>query len=137
MQHSYLRRVAAGGAVAALAFVGVGALTASPAHAATSRVSVVHGIPDTPVDVYVNGKKTLDNFKPGAVAGPLNLAAGEYDIALTKPGEAIDKAILTVDDAACRAERTSASRPTSTRPASRRSPRSSTTSPGSVPARRG
>lgn len=60
----------------------------------------MHGIPDTPVDVYVNGKKTLDNFKPGDVAGSLNLEEGEYDIALTKPGEAIDKAILKVDDAA-------------------------------------
>ncbi|WP_431974214.1 DUF4397 domain-containing protein [Micromonospora haikouensis] len=99
MQLSYFRRVAAGGAVAALTFAGAGALTATPAYAATSKVSVVHGIPDTPVDVYVNGKKTLDNFKPGDVAGPLDLEQGAYDIALTKPGEALDKAILTVDDA--------------------------------------
>ncbi|MFG2045879.1 DUF4397 domain-containing protein [Micromonospora sp. NPDC048935] len=100
MQFPSLRRVAAGGAVAALAFAGVGALTATPAYAATSKVSVVHGIPDTPVDVYVNGKKTLDNFKPGDVAGPLTLEKGDYDIALTKPGEPIGSAILKVDDAA-------------------------------------
>ena len=100
MQLSYIRRVAAGGAVAALAFAGVGAFTATPAFAATSKVSVVHGIPDTPVDVYVNGEKTLENFKPGDVAGPLDLPEGEYDIALTKPGEPVDQAILTVDDAA-------------------------------------
>ncbi|MFC8614790.1 DUF4397 domain-containing protein [Micromonospora purpureochromogenes] len=99
MQLSIFRRVAAGGAVAALTFAGVGAVTMSPAYAASSKVSVVHGIPDTPVDVYVNGKKALDNFKPGDVAGPLSLAEGAYDIALTKPGEAIDKAILSVDDA--------------------------------------
>ncbi|MFI6131942.1 MULTISPECIES: DUF4397 domain-containing protein [unclassified Micromonospora] len=99
MQHAMFRRVAAGGAVAALTFAGVGAATMSPAYAASSKVSVVHGIPDTPVDVYVNGKKTLDNFKPGDVAGPLTLPEGEYDIALTKPGEAVDKAILKVDDA--------------------------------------
>ncbi|MEU7839487.1 DUF4397 domain-containing protein [Micromonospora sp. NPDC049114] len=99
MQLSYFRRVAAGGAVAALAFAGVAAFTASPAYAATSKVSVVHGIPDTPVDVYVNGKKTLNNFKPGDVAGPLNLAEGEYDIALTKPGEPVGSAILKVDNA--------------------------------------
>ncbi|WP_246248284.1 DUF4397 domain-containing protein, partial [Micromonospora maritima] len=99
MQLAMFRRVAAGGAVAALTFAGVGAATMSPAYAASSKVSVVHGIPDTPVDVYVNGKKTLDNFKPGDVAGPLTLPEGEYDIALTKPGEAIDKAILKVDDA--------------------------------------
>ncbi|QLQ39678.1 DUF4397 domain-containing protein [Micromonospora robiginosa] len=99
MQFAMFRRVAAGGAVAALTFAGVGAATMSPAYAASSKVSVVHGIPDTPVDVYVNGKKTLNNFKPGDVAGPLTLPEGEYDIALTKPGEAIDKAILKVDDA--------------------------------------
>ncbi|MFG2108236.1 DUF4397 domain-containing protein [Micromonospora chersina] len=100
MQFAMFRRAAAIGAVSALTFAGVGAATMGPAYAASSKVSVVHGIPDTPVDVYVNGKKTLDNFKPGDVAGPLTLPEGEYDIALTKPGEAIDKAILTVDDAA-------------------------------------
>ncbi|MGC4805224.1 DUF4397 domain-containing protein [Micromonospora sp. DT233] len=99
MQFPNLGRVAAGGAVAALTFAGVAAATATPAFAATAKVSVVHGIPDTPVDVYVDGKKTLDNFAPGDVAGPLSLEEGAYDIALTKPGEAIDKAILTVDDA--------------------------------------
>lgn len=99
MQFAMFRRVAAGGAVAALTFAGVGAATTSPAYAASSTVSVVHGIPDTPVDVYVNGKKTLDNFKPGDVTGPLTLPAGEYDLALTKPGEPVDKAILAVNDA--------------------------------------
>lgn len=68
MQFAYLRRVAAGGAVAALTFVGAGIATATPAYAADSKVSVVHGIPDTPVDVYVNGEKTLENFEPGDVA---------------------------------------------------------------------
>ncbi|MGW4294141.1 DUF4397 domain-containing protein [Micromonospora chersina] len=100
MQFAMFRRAAAIGAVSALTFAGVGAATMSPAYAASSKVSVVHGIPDTPVDVYVNGKKTLDSFKPGDVAGPLTLPEGKYDIALTKPGEAVDKAILTVDDAA-------------------------------------
>ncbi|MEW2381285.1 DUF4397 domain-containing protein [Micromonospora sp. NPDC047707] len=99
MQLSYIRRAAAGGAVAALTFAGVAAVTATPAYAATSKVSVVHGIPDTPVDVYVNGEKTLSNFAPGDVAGPLDLAEGAYDIALTKPGEPVGSAILTVDDA--------------------------------------
>ncbi|MFI7079944.1 DUF4397 domain-containing protein [Micromonospora sp. NPDC049903] len=99
MQLAYLRRIAAGGAAAALTFVAAGVATATPAYAATSKVSVVHGIPDTPVDVYVNGEKTLEGFKPGDVAGPLDLSEGRYDIALTKPGEPIGQAILTVDDA--------------------------------------
>ncbi|MFB9234183.1 DUF4397 domain-containing protein [Plantactinospora siamensis] len=94
-----LRRVAAGAAVAALAFVGIGAVGATPAFAASAKVSVVHGIPNTPVDVYVNGKKTLDDFKPGTVAGPLSLPAGSYDIALTKPGDPVSKAILKADNA--------------------------------------
>jgi hypothetical protein len=93
-------RAAAGTATALIAFTGLSALTATPAFAANSQVSVVHGIPGTPVDVYVNGEKTLENFQPGKVAGPLTLPEGDYDLALTKPGEAIDKAILKVDNAA-------------------------------------
>lgn len=48
--------------------------------AGTAQVSVVHGIPGTPVNVFVNGKSTLANFKPGTVAGPLSLAAGTYKV---------------------------------------------------------
>ncbi|GLY24499.1 DUF4397 domain-containing protein [Micromonospora sp. NBRC 101691] len=99
MQVSYVRRLTAGTAVAVATFAGVSAFTAAPAYAATSKVSVVHGIPDTPVDVYVNGEKTLTNFQPGDVAGPLDLEEGQYDIALTKPGEPVGSAILKVDDA--------------------------------------
>ena len=81
----------------AVAAVGTGlALTgAGPAAAADqSMVSVVHGIPGQNVDVYVNGTKTLNDFKPASVAGPLKLAAGTYDIALTKPGDPVTSAIL-------------------------------------------
>jgi hypothetical protein len=99
MAPSYIRRATAGLAVAAAVFAGAGMLGATPAMAASSKVSVVHGIPGQPVDVYVNGKKTLDNFQPGDVAGPLDLPAGDYDLALTKPGESIDKAIVKADDA--------------------------------------
>ncbi len=60
-----------------------------------SQVHVVHGIPGQPVDVYVNGAKVLDNFQPGAVAGPLSLPAGSYTVALTKPGEPVGSAILS------------------------------------------
>ncbi len=53
----------------------------SPAQAAdTAAVSVVHGIPNTPVNVFFNGKSTLTNFKPGTVAGPLQLPAGTYKV---------------------------------------------------------
>ncbi|BBH70624.1 lipoprotein [Actinoplanes sp. OR16] len=87
-------------AVSLLALGGVAGLSASPAYAkANSQVTVVHGIPGQPVDVYVNGEKTIPDFQPGKVAGPLSLPAGEYDIALTKPGDAIGDALLTVDNA--------------------------------------
>lgn len=66
--------------VAALAAL---VLSGSPADAAgTASVSVVHGIPNTPVNVFVNGKSTLADFKPGAVAGPLQLAPGTYKVTI-------------------------------------------------------
>lgn len=66
-----------GAALLLTAFFG----TNAPAQAAgTASVSVVHGIPNTPVNVFVNGKSTLPNFKPGTVAGPLNLPAGTYKV---------------------------------------------------------
>lgn len=95
-----LRRGTAVGAVALVTFGGLGALTATPALAATSQVSVVHGIPGQNVDVYVNGEKTLPDFAPGKVAGPLTLPEGSYDLVLTKPGDDIGQALLKVDDAA-------------------------------------
>ena len=39
--------------------------------------------PDLPVDVYVNGALTLDDFQPETVAGPLDLPAGSYEVAIT------------------------------------------------------
>ena len=48
-----------------------------------AQVSVLHGIPDLTVDVYVNGDLTLDDFKPGDLAGPLALPADTYSIEIT------------------------------------------------------
>ena len=53
-------------------------------------VTVVHGIPDTPVDVYVNGDLTLEDFEPGTVTDPLDLPAGSYDIEIFAEGEGPD-----------------------------------------------
>jgi uncharacterized protein DUF4397 len=86
-------------AAAGLAVVASGLFVTAPAHAANAKVSVVHGIPGTPVDVYVNGNRTLQNFQPKQVAGPLDLPPGKYDIALTAPGQPIGSAILKVDGA--------------------------------------
>lgn len=74
----------AGAAAGALIAVGVGA----PALAVEDgmvELSVLHGIPDTPVDVYVNGANTIDDFQPSDLAGPLELEPGTYSVALTAP----------------------------------------------------
>jgi Domain of unknown function (DUF4397) len=46
-------------------------------------LSVLHGVPGLTVDVWVNGNLTLDDFTPGSLAGPLELPAGDYQIAIT------------------------------------------------------
>lgn len=48
-----------------------------------AKLSVLHGVPGLTVDVWVDGNLTLDDFTPGTLAGPLELAAGDYDIAIT------------------------------------------------------
>lgn len=90
----------AGAAAGVLAAAGLAGAAAPALAAETSDVYVVHGIPGQPVDVYVNGEKTLTDFAPAKVAGPLELAAGSYDIVLTKPGEDPGSApLLEVKDA--------------------------------------
>ena len=83
-----MRKTAAAGLVvgitAALGF----AIPATASTTANAQLSVLHGIPDTPVDVYVNGELTLDDFQPGDLAGPLELPAGDYEVALTAPDAA-------------------------------------------------
>jgi hypothetical protein len=72
--------IAVGGLLAATAT----ALAPAPAAAAqaTGTVYVVHGIPDTPVDVYVDGQRALDDFQPGTTQGPVDLPAGTREIAI-------------------------------------------------------
>ena len=72
-----LQVIAVLGLVAGFAVLGPGGQAAA---ADNASVSVVHGIPKTPVNVFVNGKLTLRNFQPGAVAGPLSLPAGSYKV---------------------------------------------------------
>lgn len=62
-------------------------IAAAPAMAAeTATVTIVHGIPNTPVDVYANGKKILSGFMFKTVTSPLSLPAGSYAIAVRKAG---------------------------------------------------
>jgi len=71
------------GAAAGLSLALVGVLPAGAATPGNASLSVLHGVPDLTVDVYVNGALTLDNFAPGDVAGPLDLAPGTYTVAIT------------------------------------------------------
>ena len=75
--------LAAAGTVAAVGFMTPAAAAENDAH-----LSVLHGVPDTVVDVYVNGALTLDDFAPGTLAGPLPLPAGSYELAITAPDAA-------------------------------------------------
>lgn len=85
------KTIALGIAAGAIAAVGLIA-PAQAATAANAQLSVLHAIPDTPVDVYVNGDLTIDDFQPGDLAGPLELPAGAYEVALTATDAADDSA---------------------------------------------
>lgn len=84
-----VRRLLAGVAGAGLLTAVGAAAAAVPASAQTGDASVyvVHGVPGVPVDVFVNGKKTLPDFQPGKVAGPLTLPPGSYKITIYKAGQ--------------------------------------------------
>ncbi len=53
---------------------------------ANSHLTVVHGIPDVTVDVYVNGVLALQNFMPDMVTAALPLKAGTYEIEIYAAG---------------------------------------------------
>lgn len=87
-----MRKTLVTGIVAGFVLAGGIIAPAQAISATTADLSVLHGIPDTPVDVYVNGDLTLDDFQPGDLAGPLDLPAGDYVVALTAPDAADDSA---------------------------------------------
>lgn len=79
MRKSLPAAVTAALGIAVLAPLSAAAMDASSG----AELSVLHAVPATPVDVYVNGDLTLDDFEPGDLAGPLELAAGDYEVAIT------------------------------------------------------
>ncbi|MGW8564574.1 DUF4397 domain-containing protein [Isoptericola sp. NPDC055881] len=87
--------------VTTFATLGLCAVGLAPAVAADdgAQLSVMHGVPDTPVDVWVDGDLTVDDFQPGDMAGPLDLPAGTYSVAITAPDaeDASDPVIGPVD----------------------------------------
>lgn len=89
---------AALGAVAMTAAATVAIVPGAQA-AADASVTIVHGIPNTPVDVYANGKKILNDFTFKSVAGPLKLPGGSYALAVRKAGSAsTSKPILSATE---------------------------------------
>jgi hypothetical protein len=91
-----MKKFATAAALAAAAFIAVGA--PAGAQAATASVVVIHGIPDTPVDVYVNDALTLEDFAPGTVTDALQLPAGTYNLDLRAPdADPASAPLLTAD----------------------------------------
>ena len=69
--------------VAAGALLTVGAALPASAAVGDASLSVLHAVPGVTVDVYVDGARTLDDFTPGTLAGPLALPPGTYSVAVT------------------------------------------------------
>ena len=88
-------RLAAAAAVGAVALAFAGAAAPATAASSDARLSVLHGVPDATVDVYLDGKRALNDFKPGDLAGPLDVPAGSHSIAITAgDAENDDKPII-------------------------------------------
>ena len=83
------RALSALGAAGAAALLPLALATPAGAQAAGAEVRVLHGIPGTPVDVYVNGERALDDFAPGTTTDDLALPAGSYSVAVF-PADAAD-----------------------------------------------
>ena len=109
-------------AIATGASVGVALATPLSAHAAgTAMVSILHAVPNTPVDVCANGKALLTNFQPGTLTDPQSLPAGSYDLKITAANSGVTApAVLEAKGSTSRPAPTSPSWPTST-PAALRS----------------
>jgi len=76
-------------ALAASASAPVLGATSAPAAAMTNaaaHVTIVHGVPSTPVDVYVNGNAILHEFKFASVTPALKLPPGTYALAVRPAG---------------------------------------------------
>lgn len=77
------------------------AFTPAAQAADDAEVSILHGVPDAVVDVYVNGDALLTDFEPGTLTDPVMLPGGEYDLKVVAAGDGPDgKAIMKADDVA-------------------------------------
>lgn len=85
------KTLAAGLASGVLLAATAAVLPATTATAASgdATLSVLHAVPSVTVDVYLDGKRALDDFTPGTLAGPMTVPAGAHTIAITA-GDATD-----------------------------------------------
>ena len=83
MRYRTISAFALAGAIAVALPAAASATPASGPAADSAQLFVLHGVPDTTVDVWVNGELTLDDFTPGTLAGPLALPTGTYTVAIT------------------------------------------------------
>ncbi|OIH93718.1 DUF4397 domain-containing protein [Curtobacterium sp. MCBA15_001] len=81
MRKNLVTGIGVGALLAALALT----VPATTASAATSdaTLSVLHAVPKTTVDVYLDGKRAIDDFAPGTLAGPMTVPAGAHTLAIT------------------------------------------------------
>jgi hypothetical protein len=77
-------------AAGAVALLPLALAAPATAQSAGAEVRVLHGIPGTPVDVYVNGERALDDFAPGTTTDDLALPAGTYEVAVFAANAADD-----------------------------------------------
>ena len=60
-------------------------------HSSKAVVSILHAVPNTPVDVYLNHHKILDDFQPGTLTPPLKVKGGHYTVTITAATATNDK----------------------------------------------
>ena len=87
------------GAILAAALVLAFAAPASAHGGGTAKVRAFHNSPDTPpVDIYINGAKTLSNVSYGTLSDYLKVPKGTYNVQVkVAPSTAADPAALEAD----------------------------------------
>ncbi len=58
-----------------------------PIPATDAGIQIVHGVPDAPVDVYIDGEAVIPGFTDGTIAGPVALTAGPHVVDLYQAAE--------------------------------------------------
>ena len=73
------RRTLAGG-IGVAALIGASFVMPATAQDTTGTVQLVHGVPGTPVDVYVDDTLVADDFQPETRSGALELEEGDHTV---------------------------------------------------------